>query len=93
VDEATPIARDTAKKQMANTVVPVLQQQFTEDELKQLVALLESPLKKKFEQLIPQMERALGEKVAAESHALIDPKMQAMTQAVGMKLRTATVAP
>ncbi|MBI2732010.1 MAG: DUF2059 domain-containing protein [Aquabacterium sp.] len=93
VDEATPIARDTARKQMANTVVPLLQQQFTEDELRQLVALLESPLKKKFEQLIPQMERALGEKVAAESHAQIDPKMQAMTQAVGMKLRAATVAP
>ncbi len=93
VDEATPIAREAAHKQVAATVVPMLQQQFTEDELRQLAALLESPVKKKFEQLIPQMERALGEKVAAESHAQIDPKLQTMTQAVGMKLRTATVAP
>lgn len=93
VDEATPIARESAKKEMASTVIPMLQQQFTEDELKQLIALLESPIKAKFEGLIPQMERALGEKVAASSRPLIDSKMQAMTQAVGTKLRTATVTP
>lgn len=93
VDEATPIARDAARRQLANSVVPLLQQQFSEDELKQLIAMLESPLKKKFEQMIPQMERALGEKVAGESRAAIDPKMKEMTQAVGLKLRAATVAP
>lgn len=93
VDEATPIARDSAKKELANTVVPMLQQQFSEEELKQLIALLESPLKAKFEQLIPQMEKALGEKVVADSRALIDPKMQELTKTVGTKLRVATVAP
>jgi hypothetical protein len=92
VDEATPIARESARRQMASSVVPVLQQQFSEDELKQLIAILESPLKKKFEQMIPQMERALGQKVAEDSRAQIDPKMQALTQAVGLKLRAATVA-
>src|SRR5881409_2311213 len=51
-----------------------------EDVLREMIALLESPLKKKFEQLVPQFERAFGEKVAAESRAAIDPKLQAMTQ-------------
>jgi len=68
-------------------------QNFSDDELRQLIALLESPLKKKFEQLVPQFERAFGEKVAAESRAAIDPKLQAMTQAVGLKLRAASIAP
>lgn len=93
LDEATPVARDNAKRAMATTVVPMLQQHFSEDELKQLITLLESPLKKKFEQLLPRMERALGEKVAQDSRAAIDPKLQAMTHAVGLKLRGATVAP
>ncbi len=93
LDEATPVARENAKRAMATTVVPMLNQHFTEDELKQLITLLESPLKKRFEQLLPQMERALGEKVAQDSRAAIDPKLQAMTHAVGLKLRGATVAP
>lgn len=90
IDEATPIARDSARKQVATTIAPMLMQQFSEDELKQLVALLESPVKKKFEQMMPQLERSLGEKVAAESRPIIDPKLRELTQAVGLKLRAAT---
>lgn len=93
IDEATPVVRDSAKRSLATSVVPMLQQNFSEDELKQLIVLMESPVKKKFESLLPQMERALGEKVAKESRAVIDPKLQALTQAVGLKLRGATVAP
>lgn len=93
IDEATPVVRDNAKRAMASTVVPMLAQNFSEDELKQLIVLLESPVKKKFEQLLPQMERSLGEKVAHDSRAEVDPKLQALTQAVGLKLRAATVAP
>lgn len=93
INEATPIALDTARRQLGSTVVPILQQQFSEEELKQMIAILESPVKKKFEQMIPQMERALGEKVVAESRAAIDPKMKELTQAVGLKLRAATTTP
>lgn len=93
INEATPIALDTARRQLASTVVPILQQQFSEDELKQIIAMLEAPVKKKFEQMIPQMERTLGEKVVAESRAAIDPKMKELTQAVGLKLRAATTTP
>lgn len=91
IDEATPIAREAASRVKAPIVTPLLMQHFSEDELRQLIALLESPVKKKFEQLLPQFERAFGEKIAAESRAAIDPKLQAMTQAVGLKLRAATI--
>jgi hypothetical protein len=50
-------------------------------------------VKKKFEQLVPQFERAFGEKVAADSHTAIDPKLQEMTKAVGLKLRAASMTP
>ncbi len=93
VDEATPIARDSAQRLVRPTLSPLLLAQFSDEELRQIIALLESPVKKKFEKLVPDLERALGEKVAEDSGAAINPKLQTMTQAVGLKLRAASIAP
>lgn len=93
VDEATPIARDSAQRLVRPTLSPLLLAQFSDEELGQIIALLESPVKKKFEKLVPELERALGEKVAEDSGAAINPKLQTMTQAVGLKLRAASIAP
>ncbi len=92
VDEVTPIAKDSAKRQVSPVIVPMLAQNFTEEELKQIVTLLESPIKKKFEQFIPQAEKAIGTKVAEETHVAVDAKGQAMTQSVGLKLRAAVMS-
>ena len=93
IDEATPTVRDNALRLKAPTLAPLLTQNFSDDELRQLIALLESPVKKKFESLLPQFERAFGERLAAESRAAIDPKLQALTQNVGLKLRAASMTP
>lgn len=92
VDDVTPVAKDSAKRQMSSTVVPMLAQNFTEEELKQIIGLLEAPIKKKFEQFIPQAEKALGTKVAEDTHVIVDDKGKVMTQAVGLKLRSAIMA-
>lgn len=91
VDEVTPLAKDSAQRQMSSTVVPMLAQNFSVEELKQIVALLESPIKKKFEQFIPQAEKSLGGKVAEDIHIAVDEKGKNMTQAVGLKLRAAVM--
>lgn len=93
VDEVTPVVKDNALRLKPQVLGPLLSQQFSEDELRQLVALLESPVKKKFEQLVPQLERAYGQQIAEASRPAVDPRLQALTQAVGLKLRAATVAP
>jgi hypothetical protein len=93
VDDVTPTVRTNAARLKAPTVGPLLAQNFSDDELRQLIALLESPVKKKFESLVPQLERAFGERLAADSRAAVDPKLQAMTQNVGLKLRAATMTP
>ncbi len=93
VDEATPIVRDNALKLKPSVLGPLLAQNFNDEELRQLIQLLESPVKRKFEQLVPQLERAYGERIASESRAAVDPKLQAMTKAVGSKLRAASMAP
>lgn len=92
VDEVTPIAKDAAKRNLNPVIAPMLAQNFTEDELKQIAVFLESPIKKKFEQFIPQAEKAIGTKVAEETHVAVDAKGQAMTQSVGLKLRGAVMA-
>ena len=92
VDEVTPIAKDSAKRQLNPVITPMLAQNFTEEELKQIVTFLESPIKKKFEQFIPQAEKAIGTKVAEETHVAVDAKGQAMTQSVGLKLRAAVMS-
>jgi hypothetical protein len=93
IDEATPTVRDNAVRLKTPTLAPLLTQNFSDEELRQLIALLESPVKKKFESLVPQFERAFGERLATESRAAIDPKLQTMTQNVGLKLRAATMTP
>lgn len=89
VDSATPVAKASAKKNVGPAVAPLLAQNFSADELRQLVAMLESPVKGKFEKIVPQMETAIGQRVQAEIGPEIDKQIQAMTQAVGTKLRVA----
>lgn len=91
VDEVTPLAKDSALRQIPSTVAPMLAQNFNEEELRQILQLLESPIKKKFEQFIPQAEKALGSKVAEDIHIAVDDKGKTMTQNVGLKLRAAVM--
>lgn len=86
VDESVPIVRERAVKLGPSTIGAMLEEKFTEDELKQVVALLESPVNKKFNAMAPDMQRALGEKLIAETRGSIEPKMQALQNSVAKRL-------
>jgi len=86
VDETNPIVRDRALKLAPATLGPLLEERFTEDELKQVVALLESPVNRKFQQLFPDMQRALGEKLVAESTTEVEAKVRILAQSVSKRL-------
>lgn len=87
--EATPITRASADKLIPTTIAPLLAERYTEDELRQLIAILESPVKKKFETMLPEMQKTLGESVAADTRAVIDPKLQGLKEKIGLRLRAA----
>ncbi len=91
IDEATPIARANALKLKEPTVAPILMANFSAEELRQLVAFLDSPVKKKFEALLPTIEKTYGEKVADASRAAIDPKIKTLTTEVATKMRAAVM--
>ena len=92
-DDAYPIVRDKAVQLAPTTLTPLLDQTFTEDELKQLLAWINSPLSKKYQDLNPKMQTALTEKLVADTRASIEPKMQALDASVARALGAPTEAP
>ena len=78
VEEAAPVVKDRALKLGPATLSPILEDKFTEDELKQLAAWLESPVNKKYQQVAPEMQQALVQKIVADAGPLLDPKLKAL---------------
>ncbi len=86
LDETVPLVRDRAVALAPSTVGPLLEQRFTEDELRQIIAILESPVNAKFQQLAPEMQRALGERLVGETRPLVEPKEQALRRAITSRI-------
>ncbi len=86
VEEATPLLRERALKLAPATIGPMLEEKFNEAELKQLIAWLESPVNKKYQQLGPEMANSLGQKLVADAGPLLDPKLKALEQKVRANL-------
>ncbi len=91
-EEVVPIVRDRAVALAPATIGPMLEQRFTEDELRQLVAILESPINARYQALGLEMQRALGMKLVAETRAAVDPKYKALEQSIQSRLRLAFAA-
>lgn len=92
-EEATPLVQASARKLIPSTVVPMLAEKFSEDELRQIIAILESPVKSKFEAAAPDIEKALGQKIAVDTGATINPKLQDLTKQIGERMRIAVTPP
>ena len=82
IDDVGPAVRAQAVKLAPSTVGALLDEKFTEDELKQLVAIIESPVNKKFAQMGGEFQKALGEKLVAQSQASVGPKVKALEQSI-----------
>lgn len=86
VDDTTAMVRDRAVKLAPTTVGPVLEEKFTEDELKQLVTILESPVLAKFNALGGDLQRSLLEKVVADTRPQVEPRLRALEANFSRKL-------
>jgi len=93
VDETVPIVRDRAIKLAPTTVGPVLEEKFTEDELKQIVAMLESPVLAKFQAAGADLQRALIEKTVAETRTQVETKFRALEDATAKRLGVSNGTP
>ena len=64
----------------------MLEEKFTEDELRQVISVMENPAWLKFQQLGPDMQKPLTEKLIADSRAQIEPKIKALEQSIARRL-------
>jgi uncharacterized membrane protein YheB (UPF0754 family) len=90
IEGATPIVRASASKLSQSVIGPMMEEKFTEDELKQLVTMLESPILKKYQSALPEMSNSLLEKVVADARQQVTPKLQTAEANIRKILDTAT---
>jgi len=86
VEEVGPVVRQQAVKLAPSTIGTLLEEKFTEEELKQLIAIIESPVNRKYMQMGGEMQKALGEKLVAQTQAVVEPKVKALEQSIAKHL-------
>jgi hypothetical protein len=89
-DEMTAVVRDRANKLAPSTIGPLLEEKFTEDELKQVVQMLESPVLAKFQAVGGDIQRALGEKVDADTRNQVEPRFRSLEETIAKRLGVPT---
>jgi hypothetical protein len=93
VDQAVPIVRNRAVALAPAIIGPLLEQRFSEDELKQIITMLESPLNAKYQAMAGEIQRALGEKLVAETKGSVEPKVQQMRESISARVNAALPKP
>lgn len=91
--EAVPLVRDRAVKLAPSTAGKLLEERFTEEELRQVLAILESPAYAKFNQISGELEKALMEKLVSETRPTIEPKVKALEANISKRLQAAAATP
>ena len=92
-DDVAPVLRASAVKNAPTTIGSALEEKFSEDELKVLIAWFESPVSKKYLQLSPELQQSLGQKLVVETRPQVEPKLKALEGVLGGKLRAAIGEP
>jgi hypothetical protein len=89
VADTMPGVRDTAVRLAPSTVGVILESRMTEAELKEVLTVLESPANRKFQSLASDMQRALAEKLVAETRPTVEPQVRALQQTMAQQLEAA----
>ena len=88
-DEISPLLRASAVKLAPATIGSALEEKLSEDELKVLIAWLESPVNPKYAQIANEAQQALAQKLVTETRPQIEPKLKALEQTMAARLNAA----
>lgn len=86
VDEAVPLVQGRAIKLAPGTIGAMLEEKFTEDELKQVVQVMESPAFAKYQQVGGELQKALLEKLVTDTRPTVEPRLKALEQSISKRL-------
>jgi uncharacterized protein len=93
VEDAFPFVRDRAVKLAPGTIGALLEEKFTEEELRQVVSIMESPVYIKFQGIGDDMQKVLIDKVVADTRNAIEPKVRGLEQTIAKRLGVSPTAP
>jgi len=86
MDAALPLVRDKAVAAAPLTIGAQLEQKFSEDELRQLVAWLDSPVARKYQFALPELQKALTDKLVADTRSTMEPRLRELDGVIGKRL-------
>ena len=86
VDDTVPLMRERGARLAGATWTPLMDERFTEDELKQTIAWLESPVSKKYQQLGTDMQQALAQKMVADTRSTVEARLKTLEQTIAKHL-------
>ncbi|HWI82468.1 hypothetical protein [Ramlibacter sp.] len=64
----------------------MLEEKFSEDELKQLASIVESPIYRRFQAMGDDMHKVLADKLVADTRSTVEPKVRALEETVAKRL-------
>jgi uncharacterized protein len=78
VDDSLPVIRDRAVKLAPSTIGSQLEERFTEEELRQLVAWLDSPINKKYQAFNQEIGATFQQRLVTDARPILEPRLQAL---------------
>lgn len=92
-DDSAPQLRAAAVRLAPSTLGAVYEEKLSEDELKTVIAWLESAASKKFQQIGNELQQNLAQKLITETKAQVEPKLKSLEKTLTTKLEAAIGSP
>lgn len=86
VDENVPYLKDKISKAVPATASALLDERFSEDELKQVLAWAESPVSQKFGMANVELQKAIAQKVMTEAGPTLDGRFKTLNLSIAKHL-------
>jgi hypothetical protein len=86
VDENVPYLKDKISKAVPSTASALLDERFSEDELKQILTWAESPVSQKFGLASVELQKAVAQKVMTEAGPTLDGRFKTLNANVAKQL-------
>jgi hypothetical protein len=93
VDDTVPIVRERVVKLAPSTVGAMMEEKFTEAELKEIATMMESPTFAKFQAMGGDLQRSLVEKLIVETKPQVEPRLRTLEETIAKRLGVNTEAP
>ena len=92
LDKTTPLVLSRAESVKPGVLLPFLQENFDQDELVELISIMESPVRSKFQKLLPDIQSQYMKDVVTQSSELVKPELESLMKNVNATLTDAVSA-